>query len=401
MAGFFPVFYSSLSADIDTSEAQFWFNVTLAVSSLLIAFAAPVLGAVADRGGERKTFLIAFTLLGIIMSAALAWVAIGMWWLGLMLYGLGSIGFSGANIFYDSMIVDVSKEEDFDIVSGYGYALGYVGGGLLLGINVLMVTHPDWFGLSSASQALSLSFISVGIWWGLFSLPLILAVKIPTYRHRSVADDNAGAQQTSVWVAGFAQLRETFREVRRYRTIMWFLAGYWLYIDGVGTVIKMAVFFANRIVNIPAEGLVGALLLTQFVSFPSALFFGWLGKRIGPKFGIMIGLVVYILCILYAWGWLETKSDFYVLAISIGLVQGGVQSLSRSLFARLIPRGKSAEFFGFFNMVGKFASILGPMLMAAVPLLFAGVDERESILVLILLFVAGGLLLSKVNLKAN
>jgi UMF1 family MFS transporter len=178
-----------------------------------------------------------------------------------------------------------------------------------------------------------------------------------------------------------------------------FLLGYWLYIDAVNTVIKTAVFFGDRILNLPAQGLMVALLVTQFVAFPSALFFGWLGKRIGPRPAILIGLSVYVIALLYAWRWLEDSGDFYVLAIAIGLVQGGVQSLSRSLYARLIPVSKTAEFFGFFNMVGKFAAILGPLLMAMVPIVIVGADERDSIMALNILFFAGGFLLWRVNVE--
>ena len=393
MAGFFPVFYSALSQDISARESQFWFNICLAVSSILIAVAAPVLGAIADRGGSRKKFLATFAMLGIIMSASLAWVHAGMWWIGLIIYGLGQIGFAGANIFYDSMIVDVSGEDDLDIVSGYGYALGYVGGGLLFFLNVLMVTKPALFGIADATNALSYSFISVGIWWAVFSIPLLKNVReTPTKNVASTRDSIA---------QGWRQLVQTFSEVRKLKVVFIFLAGYWLYIDGVGTIIKMAVFFANRVLELPQESLITALLLTQFVAFPAALFFGWLGEKIGPRNGIMIGLAVYTIAVVYAWRWLDSSADFYKLAVAIGLVQGGVQSLSRSLYARLIPRSKTAEFFGFFNMVGKFAAILGPLLMAMVPIVIAGADERDAILVLILLFVSGGLLLSRVDTKAG
>lgn len=393
MAGFFPVFYSMLSQDISARESQFWFNICLAASSILIAFAAPVLGAIADRGGSRKKFLATFAMLGIVMSASLAWVHAGMWWIGLVIYGFGQIGFAGANIFYDSMIVDVAEEDDFDVISGFGYALGYVGGGLLFLLNVLMVTHPGKFGLADASSALSLSFISVGVWWAVFTIPLMLNVKeVPT--------KNVASARDSI-TQGWRQLVNTFLEIRKLRVVFVFLAGYWLYIDGVGTIIKMAVFFANRVLELPQESLITALLLTQFVAFPAALFFGWLGGKIGPRNGILIGLVVYVSTVVYAWRWLSTSADFYNLAIAIGLVQGGVQSLSRSLYARLIPRSKTAEFFGFFNMVGKFASILGPLLMAMVPIMISGASERDAILVLIVLFVGGGLLLSRVDTQAG
>ena len=388
IAGFFPIFYSTLSEDLSTRDSQFWFNITLAASSLLIALAAPLLGAIADYGGKRKRFLATFAMLGILMSVGLAWVGAGMWWVALLIYGLGQIGFSGSNIFYDALIVEVSSPEDLDIVSGYGYALGYIGGGLLFLINVLMVTMPENFGFASVGSALSWAFVSVGVWWAVFTVPLLVGVG-------ETAQKTLGAGEAIR--AGFRELARTCAEIRKLRFVLLFLAGYYFYIDGVGTIIRMAVFFADRILGLPSESLITALLLTQFVAFPAALFFGWLGKRIGPKAGILIGLVVYVLVVFYAWRWLDSGADFYMLAIAIGLVQGGVQSLSRSLFARLIPRSKTTEFFGFYNMVGKFSSILGPLLMVAVPMVLTGMDERDSILVLVFLFVAGGLLLSLVN----
>ncbi len=401
VAGFFPVFYTALSAGLTTRDAQFWFNITLAVSSILIAIAAPILGAIADLGGHRKKFLATFAMLGILMSAGLAWVGAGMWWVGLLIYGLGQIGFSGANIFYDAMIVNLSSEEDLDVVSGYGYALGYAGGGILFLVNVLMVTKPQLFGLADVSTALSLSFISVAIWWAIFTVPLLWVVKETTGQSQTTLAQTILAHATfgQSIRQGFQQLRITYHELRQLKSALLFLAGYWLYIDGVGTIYKMAVFFANRVLGLPQESLITALLLTQFVAFPAALFFGWLGKRIGPKSGILIGLIIYTLAVFYAWGWLNSAADFYKLAVAIGLVQGGVQSLSRSLFARLIPISKTAEFFGFFNMVGKFASILGPLMMAAVPVLFARSEARDSILVLVILFAAGGYILLKVNVK--
>ena len=394
IAGFFPVFYSVLTADLDTGESQFWFNITLAASSLLIAVAAPLLGAISDHGGSRKKFLAAFAMLGILMSASLAWVHVGIWWAGLLLYGVGSIGFSGANIFYDSMIMEVSEPEEFDVVSAYGYALGYIGGGLLFALNALMVTQPHWFGFADAASALSAAFISVALWWGLFTIPLLMMVGETT------PAKHASAKQTTAIEAiraGFTELVVTFKELRRMRTLFLFLIAYWFYIDGVGTIIKMAVFFGDRILGLPSQSLLTALLLTQFVAFPAALFFGWLGKKIGPRRGILIGLSVYMAVVIYAWRWLDSAMDFYFLATAIGLVQGGVQSLSRSMYARFVPKKRSAEFFGFFNMVGKFAAILGPLLMTAVPFLIPGANERDSILSLLLLFVIGGWLLWKVN----
>lgn len=393
IAGFFPVYYNILTADMDVQDSQFWFNLTLAASSALIAIAAPLLGAISDHHGSRKKFLATFAMIGIIMSASLAWVHAGMWWVGLLLYGFGSIGFSGANIFYDSMLVGVADESEYDLVSAYGFALGYIGGGLLFTINVLMVTQPSWFGFADASSALAAAFISVAVWWGVFSIPLLWSVKESAPKDQT--QHHSTISETMRY--GLAQLLRTFKELRRMKILLIFLIAYWFYIDGVNTIIKMAVFFGERVLSLPRESLITALLITQFVAFPAALFFGWLGNKIGPKRGILIGLVVYLSVVIYAWRWLTTSFDFYLLAIAIGLVQGGVQSLSRSLYARLIPHQRSAEFFGLFNMVGKFAAILGPLLMALVPVVFSGAAARDSILPLLLLFAIGGGLLWKVN----
>jgi len=389
MAGFFPVFYSAISEEISTEDSQFWFNVTLAAASLLIATTAPILGAVADRGGARKKFLTFFASIGILMTAGLAWVHAGQWWMGLLLYGLGTVGFSGANVFYDSMLVDVAEEEELDLVSALGYSAGYIGGGLLFLVNVLMVQKPEWFGLGSAGAAVKASFLSVAVWWGAFTVPLLLLVpETPT---------GDRAPRLEAVRAGIRQLIDTLKEIRSFKVLVLFLAAYWIYIDGVNTVIKTAVFFGGRVLGLEQTTLITALLLTQFIAFPAALGFGWLGQRIGPRPAILIGLGVYLAALVYAWRFLADAGDFYVLAAAIGLVQGGVQSLSRSLYARLVPASKTAGFFGFFNMVGKFATIFGPVLIAFTPMLIPGATERDGILSLTLLFLIGGFLLSRVS----
>ncbi len=393
MAGFFPVFFSAISGELSAQTAQFWFNVALAVASLVVAVAAPILGAIADRSGRRKRFLALFALFGVAMTAGLAWVHAGQWPMGLALYALGTVGFSGANVFYDSMLTDVSQEDDFDLVSSYGYALGYIGGGLLFAVNVVMVQRPEWLGLADAGAAVRASFLSVAVWWAAFTVPLLLWVKeAPT---ANPAPPGRAVRE------GLVQLKQTLREIGRMRVVVLFLVAYWIYIDGVNTIIKTAVFFGDRVLGLDQSGLIAALLLTQFVAFPAALFFGWLGKRIGPRRAILIGLGVYLMAIVYAWWLLDDALDFYVLAVAIGLVQGGVQSLSRSLFARLIPVEKTAEFFGFFNMIGKFATLLGPMLIALTPLVVPGAGPRDSILSLALLFVIGGWLLWRLRLPTG
>ena len=393
VAGFFPVLYSHMTRDMTAQDAQIWLNITIATGSIVVGVSSPILGAIADSGNQRKTFLAGFTLIGIIMCLGLGWAASGFWWMALILFGIGLIGFNGAATFYNSLLVLISSIDQVDMVSGYGYALGYIGGGLLFLINVLMVTNPSWFGFETTSVALAASFASVGIWWLIFSLPLFLFIKEP----RTERDRNIG----SAIGEGWHRFKSTLREIRMLRTVFFFLIGYWLYIDGVATIFKMAVFFADRILGLPSDSLIKALLLTQFVSFPAALFFGWLGKKIGPKSGIFICIAVYVTVITYAWQWLRSALDFYFLAVGIGLVQGGIQGLSRSLFARIVPKSRIAEFFGFFNLVGRFSSILGPLMMIMVPILITGADERDSILVLLILFAGGAFFLSRVDINSG
>ncbi|MBW2191740.1 MAG: MFS transporter [Deltaproteobacteria bacterium] len=212
MAGFFPVFYSAISQDLSTEDSQFWFNVTLAAASVVIAVSAPILGAVADRGGSRKRFLVFFASLGMLMSAALAWVHAGQWWMGLALYGLGTVGFSGANVFYDSMLVDVAEEEELDLVSALGYSAGYVGGGLLFALNVLMVLKPEWFGFPDADTAVKASFVSVAVWWAVFTVPLLSWV-----RETPTEDEVSGLQAVR---EGLRQLADTLKEIRSFKVLV-------------------------------------------------------------------------------------------------------------------------------------------------------------------------------------
>jgi len=321
------------------------------------------------------------TLVGCAATAGLALVAQGHWLAASLLYLLASFGFWGGIVFNDSLLLHVAEPDEYDLVSGYGYSLGYLGGGLLFAVNVLMTLKPQWFGLPDAAAAVRASFVTVGVWWLLFALPCVLLVK-----ERASASSVGPAEAVR---RGFGELRETLSALRRYRPVLWFLAAYFLYIDGVNTVIKMAVDYGLSLGFGPAD-LMKALLLTQFVAFPAALAFGWLGRSIGARRGIFLALLVYAGVTCYAY-FIESARDFYVLAVAVGLVQGGIQSLSRSYFGRLVPEGKSSEFFGFYNMMGKFAAVLGPLLMAVTARLSG--DSRLSILSILVLFVAGGALL--------
>ena len=386
MAGFFPVFFNSfwsVGADGSLTTARLGFANGLA--SLLVALMAPIIGAIADRGGSRKKFLFVFAALGIVMSGGLYFVQQGNWAVAAMLYVCATVGFAGSNVFYDSMIVDVARPDEYDMVSAYGYSLGYLGGGILFAVNVLMTIHPDWFGLADAAQAVRVSFVTVAIWWLVASLPLLLWVKETPTVDRQPA---LGAIR-----AGFQQLMDTARAIGELKPVLIFLCAYWLYIDGVYTIIKLAVDYGIRL-GFESSQLVLALLLVQFVAFPSALFFGWAAKYVGVKRGILIALSVYMLTTIWASRIVEVW-EFFGLAIVIGLVQGGVQSLSRSLYARIIPADKTGEFFGFYNMLGKFASVLGPVFVGVVALLSH--NPRLSILAILPLFLIGAAVLTRVK----
>jgi UMF1 family MFS transporter len=382
MAGFFPVFFKQFwSAGTEPTVSTFRLGLGNGIGSFVMALIAPLLGAAADRGGARVKALALFTVLGVSMTASLYWVEKGQWPWAILFYALASIGFSGGATFCDSLLLDVADKSEFDVVSSYGFSVGYLGGGLLFAINVWMTLSPATFGLPDAAAAVRISFLSVAVWWAVFTLPLILFV-----RERQPA---LPLSPVAALRAGWRELRGTLGRVRQYRTLSLFLAAFWLYIDGVNTVIKMAVDYGMSI-GLEAKSLIAALLITQFVAFPAALVFGWIGKRFGTKTGLLLAIGVYLLVTIWAY-WLDSTAEFYAMAAVIGLVQGGVQSLSRSFYGRLVPPDKAGEFFGFFNLIGKFAAVVGPLLTGGVAL--ATGSSRLAILSLVLLFAAGGILL--------
>lgn len=389
MAGFFPVFFKqfwSVGSDATLSTARLGF--TNAAAGLLIALLAPILGAISDRGIYKRYFLLFFTLLGASFSCALFFIEQGNWQLAVFTYMLGTIGFIGSNLFYDSLLIDIAPPPQRELVSTFAYSAGYLGGGLLFSLNVAMTLKPSFFGLSGPSQAVQLSFLSVGLWWIVFGVPIQFS------DHKK---NNAQRLELALVRDAFKQLARTFRDIRNYRPILIFLLAYWLYIDGVYTIIKMAVDYGLSL-GFHSSALITALLITQFVGFPAALFFGWLSSRIGAIRSIRIAIIVYLCVTLYA-AFMQTEFEFYIMAVTIGLVQGGVQALSRATFANMIPPEKSAEFFGFYNMVGKFAAILGPALIAITGLVAhrAGLAEttatRLGISSISIMFIGGWLLL--------
>jgi UMF1 family MFS transporter len=361
MAGFFPIFfkeYWSYGADVNMSTARLGLGNSIA--GIIVALMAPVLGAIADKGSVKKKFLIFFAYLGALMTAALFLVQKGDWGWAIFLYIIGIIGFSGANIFYDSLLPSVADEDEIDYISGLGYAMGYLGGGLLFFVTVFMTLRPEKFGLSDAGTAVRYAFVLVASWWGLFTIFTILWVQeeqtAPT-----------PSRSISFIAGGFRQLIGTFKKIRHLRTVLLFLVAYWFYIDGVDTIIRMAVDYGMSI-GFSSNDLILALLITQFVGFPSALVFGKMGQWWSVRKSIFIAIGVYIFITI--WGtMMTTQQEFYILAVIVGLVQGGVQALSRSYYSRLIPKSQAAEYYGFYNMMGKFATILGPVLMGIVGLI--------------------------------
>jgi UMF1 family MFS transporter len=385
MAGFFPIFFKQYwSTDVSVTETTFRLSVASSLGSLMIMLLAPVLGAIADGCGTRKRFLIAFAFLGVLATSSLSLVAQGQWQLALFAFFLASVGFAGSISFYDSLLVFVAQREKLDAISALGYALGYLGGGLLFALNVWMTLSPATFGLADEAEAVKLSFLMVAAWWTLFSVPLLLWVKEP---------DSHGFGVIAAVRSGLRQLYETFREIRREKAIFLFLIAYWCYIDGVDTIVRMAVDYGLSI-GFESSDLITALLITQFVGFPAALVFGRIGEKHGAKSGIYIAIGVYCLVTIGA-SMMNSVQQFYILALVIGLVQGGIQSLSRSYYATLIPADKSGEFFGFYNMWGKFAAVLGPVMVGFTAHLTG--SPGLSLLTLVILFAAGGYLLSRVR----
>jgi UMF1 family MFS transporter len=396
MAGFFPVFFNQFwSIGVDTTVSTARLGMTNAIAAILVALSAPILGAMADRGAAIKKFLLFFIGLGVSMTLSLFWMAEGWWLPALMLYALATLGFSGGNIFYDALLPTVAPPHQIDFISALGFSLGYLGGGLLFALNVAGTLFPEFFGFQDTISAVRFSFLMTGAWWGLFSIPLFRFVPEPATRHLS--------STTQMIQGGWCQFMETFRQIRHHKPVFLFLCAYWLYIDGVHTVIRMAVDYGLSI-GLHSKDLVLALLLTQFIGFPAALGFGRLAMKSGTRNAILTAIGIYLFISL--WGaCLHHRFEFYLLAGLVGLVQGGLQSLSRSYYAKIIPSDKTAEYFGFYNMIGKFAAILGPVMMGGVGLWMrpmhysSDIATRAGIAAVSLLFISGGLMFHFVSRK--
>ena len=394
MAAVLPVYYGAVAAkNLPPAVATAYWGYTNTIGMLIVAFVAPVLGAVADHSGSRKRFLAAFALFGIFFTASMVLIGAGDWKLASALYILALFGWSSANIFYDSLLPHIAGHDQIDRVSSRGYALGYLGGGILLVLNLLMI-KPELAGLAAfpgipdSQWGVRLSFVSVALWWGLFSIPLFLHVQEPPAV-------TAVGESTHPLAAGFQRLGQTLKEIRRYGELFKFLIAFWLYNDGITSIIVMAAIFGQEI-GIGSEHLLGAILMVQFVGIPFTLFFGRLADHLGTRRTIYVSLVIYSLIAMGGY-FIQTAIHFWALAFMVAMVQGGSQALSRSLFGRMAPKAKTAEFFGFYDVSSKFASVIGPSLFATVGMMTG--SSRNGILALLILFVAGGFALSRVDVQ--
>ena len=385
LAVLFPLFLGVYwSADAPDAVVTSRLSFTNAIASLVVVLIAPILGTIADAGGLRKRFLLVFGLLGAASTASLAFVGESDWFIACTAFLLASVGYYGSMTFYDSLLIDVTRPNFYAFVSNLGFSLGYLGGAVLLAIHVVLLRDPAAWGLADTDAAFRLAFFSVGAWWALFMLPILALVK---------EQAEPGVIHSGFVAAAYRELRQTLGRIGQYRNVVTFLVAYWLYIGGVFTVISMAVDYGRRL-GFDQTDLVTALLITNLAGFPATLAYGLLGHRYGPRFGIYLAIVVYI--VMASWAAFMTDVwQFYVMAVVIGCVQGGIQGLSRSLYAALIPAPQRGEFFGFYNMLTKFAHVVGLTLVGIAATLSD--NPKWVLFVLLPLFVSGGLLLRVVR----
>jgi MFS transporter, UMF1 family len=385
----FPAFYSTYAAaGMEPAQATAWFGAITTASVAVIAISSPVLGAIADFTGLKKKLLATFMTVGATAAACMVFIERGDYVLASLLFVIGNIGVSGTTVFYDSLLPHVARPEETDRVSSAGYALGYLGGGILLLLNLAWILQPQVFGFADTASATKAAFFSVAIWWVLFSIPLFRRVSEPP-----VIFEAGESAQTHVLAAAFGRLGRTFREMRRYKHAFVFFLAMLLYQDGIQTIIRMASVYGAEL-GIDQNAQIAAFIMVQFLGIPFSFMFGALGARIGTKRALFIALGVYTAATILGY-FMTTVTHFFILAGLVATVQGGAQALSRAMFSRLIPVKKASEFFGFYAVAERFATVLGPLVFTLSVILTG--NSRFAVLFIILFFIAGAILLTFVD----
>ncbi len=389
IAAVLPIFYKDVAAATLNNPdlaASYW-GFTQSIAMFIVAVLAPVLGAIADYSGSKVMMLRLFAYTGIVASALFYFVDRGDYVLASVLFILGTIGFTGGNTFYDALLPDLVPDEQREYISSKGFAYGYIGGGVLLAVNLVMIQKPQWLLLPDGEIGIKIVFLSVALWWFIFSLPI--------FRHVKDVRKNKGQPVKQYVTTGFKRIWHTFIGIRQYPQLLKYLIAYWFYSDGINTIILMASIYGS-LIGIQTSDLITALLITQFIGYPSTILLGKLAQRFGGKKILYGTLSFYLLIVVFGY-FMSNTLHFYILAVAVGFVQGGSQAISRSIFSRLIPRKRSAEFFGFLNVSSKFSAIMGPFIFGLVGILFG--SAQLGILALIVFFIAGIALLTKVDIE--
>jgi len=384
VAAFFPIFYLEFWAStMPKVEASIYLNWTLVICNTLILLSGPVIGAYTDINRSTKSALNIFTIIGALFVGSLFFIDIGSWLYALIFFGIANYCFCVAQIPYDKILTKITSPNNFSIISNQGYAWGYFGGGALFLLNALMSIYPSSFGLASQAEAIRVSFLMVSIWWLLFLIPLFLNFKETKTEQHSI----------SVFSSSFKNIFNTLKSVYQYKNAFLFLIAFFLFIDGAHTVIYLASTFALNL-GLETSSIIQALILVQFVAFPATLLWGYVANKYGDKLVLYITIASYICIIVYSTT-LSSAFEFYLLAAWVGFVQGGIQGSSRGMFGKLIPKEKAGEFFGLYNVMGRAGAILGPLMVGTLLTLYGNV--RIALLPIAVLFIVGGLLLTRVK----